>query len=80
MDFKEVCKSCGEIRKLRRKILNLLGRAIIKNILSENNDPLWKEVEKNADDLSQIEQISSISEPEDNAKVPVYMANKPCTL
>lgn len=80
LDFKEVCKSCGEIRKLRRKILNLLGKAIIKNILSENNDPIWKEVEKNADDLSQIEQISSINEPEENAKVPVYMANKPCIL
>ena len=72
--------ACGTIRRLRRQILDLLGKAILKGLFAESSDPLWKIVSEKAENLSQIEQITSIVDASENARVPLHMINKPCDI
>ncbi len=76
----EICKACNEIRSLRTRILNLLGKAILKGMFSDKKDELWDIIADKAESLSQIEQITSIHEPEEGSQVPMYMINKPCVI
>ena len=76
----EIKKACDEIRSLRMKILDLLGKAIIRGMFTEKKDPLWDAISAKAENLSQIEQITSINDPGENACVPMYMINKPCNI
>ncbi len=76
----EICKACNEIRSLRTRILNLLGKAILKGMFSDKKDELWDIIADKADSLSQIEQITSIHELEEGSQVPMYMINKPCEI
>lgn len=73
-------KACDEIRSLRMKILDLLGKSIIKGIFNDRKDDLWDAISSKAENLSQIEQITSINKPAENACVPMYMINKPCDI
>jgi len=73
----DVKKGCDEIRSLRMKILDLVGKAIINGMSADNKDPISKLVYDEAENLTQIEQITSINNSGTNANVPVYMANKP---
>ncbi len=76
----EIKKACDEIRSLRIKILDLLGKAIIRGMFTDKKDPLWDAISAKAENLSQIEQITSINDPGENACVPMYMINKPCNI
>lgn len=76
----ELKKSCDEIRSLRVRILGLLGKAIIRGMVSGSEDPLWSLIEAKAEDLSQIEQITAIATPGEDAFVPMYLINKPCVV
>lgn len=71
-------KGCEEIRSLRMRILDLLGKAIINGMFTDNKDSLSKLIYEKAENLTQIEQITSINDSEINASVPIYMVNKPC--
>ena len=71
-------KGCEEIRSLRMKILGLLGKAIINGMFTDNKDSLSKLIYEKAENLTQIEQITSINDSEINTSVPIYMVNKPC--
>ena len=74
----DIKKGCDEIRSLRMRILDLVGRAIIKGMSADNKDPISKLVYEKAENLTQIEQITSINDSGTNANVPINMANKPC--
>lgn len=78
----EIKKGCDEIRSLRMRILDLLGRAIIRGMFAENknseNDPVSALIYERAERLTQIEQITSITASGADAVVPIYMINKPC--
>lgn len=76
----EVKYACDEIRSLRMKILGLLGKAIVRNAVSENKEPLWREILGNAERLSQTEQILSITNESGNLRLPISMVNKPCAI
>ena len=76
----DIKKACDEIRSLRMKILDLLGKAIIRGMSTEKKDELWDIISSKAEGLSQIEQITSINEPGENNRVPMYMINKPCNI
>jgi hypothetical protein len=47
---------------------------------TEKKDELWDIISSKAEGLSQIEQITSINEPGENNRVPMYMINKPCNI
>ena len=74
----DVKRGCDEIRRLRMRILDLIGKAIINGMSADNKDSISKLVYEKAENLTQIEQITSINDSGTNASVPVYMANKPC--
>lgn len=76
----EVKDACDEIRSLRMKILGLLGKAIVRNAVSENKEPLWREILGNAERLSQTEQIISITYEHGGLRLPISMVNKPCAI
>lgn len=69
--------ACEEIRSLRMRILDLLGKAIIRGMFTDEKDPVSALVYQNAEDLTQIEQITSITNSGADANVPIYMINKP---
>lgn len=70
-------KGCDEIRRLRMRILDELGKAIIRGMFTDKKDAVSELVYKEAGNLTQIEQITSISDSGTNASVPIYMINKP---
>lgn len=76
----EYKKGCDEIRSLRTRILRLLGKAIIKNINSDTTDELWDAILTKAENLSQIEQITGISNVEEGTRMPLYLINKPVNI
>ena len=73
----KIKEACEEIRSLRMKILDLLGRAIINGMFTDEKDPVSALVYQRAENLTQIEQITSITNSSSDANVPVYMINKP---
>ena len=73
----KIKEACEEIRSLRMKILDLLGRAIINGMFTDEKDPVSALVYQRAENLTQIEQITSITNSGSDANVPVYMINKP---
>ena len=75
----KIKEACEEIRRLRMKILDLLGKAIINRMFTNeanDKDPVSTLVYQKAENLTQIEQITSIKNYSD-ANVPIYMINKP---
>ena len=60
--------------------MGLLAKAIIRRMSSENSDPVWDSVLSNAENLSQIEQITSINSSDDDKYIPLNMANKPIDI
>ena len=74
----DIKKGCDEIRSLRMRILDLLGKAIIRGMFAEKKDPISDLLYEKAENLTQIEQITSINDSGENAVVPFYMINKPC--
>ena len=69
--------ACEEIRSLRIKILDSLGKAIIRGMFTDERDPVSELVYQKAGNLTQIEQITGITNSGSDANVPVYMINKP---
>lgn len=78
-DLEEACKN---IRSLRRRILGLLGKAIIKHISANvsDTDDLWQSIKDKADNLAQIEQIAGISDAENDDCISSNMINKPIVI
>ena len=78
-DLEEACKN---IRSLRRRILGLLGKAIIKHISANvsDTDDLWQLIKDKADNLAQIEQIAGMSDAENDDYVSGNMINKPIAI
>lgn len=73
-------RSCDEIRRLRMRILDELGKAIIRGMFADKKDAVSELIYKEAETLTQIEQITSISDSGTNARVPIYMINKPLNM
>lgn len=76
----EIKKACDAVRKLRRKVLGSLAKAIIRRISSENPDPIWDSVLSDAENMSQIEQIISINKMDDEKYIPLNLVNKPIEI
>ena len=76
----EIEEACDAVRSFRRKVLGLLGKAIIRRMSSENSDPIWDSVLSNAENLSQIEQIISINSTENEKYIPLNLVNKPIEI
>jgi len=76
----DIKKSCDEIRSLRMRILDLLGKAIIRGMFTDNKDRLSELVYEKAENLTQIEQITSINDSVAEVRLPVYLINKPCDI
>lgn len=73
-------RSCDEIRRLRMRILDELGKAIIRGMFADKKDAVSELIYKEAETLTQTEQITSISDSGTNAGVPIYMINKPLNM
>ena len=73
-------EACDSVRSLRRRVLGLLGKAIIRRMASEEPDPIWDSVLQNAEDLSQIEQVSSIKIMDEEKYISINLANKPIII
>lgn len=76
----KVKDACEKIRSLRMKILDLLGKAIINGMFADERDPVSEIVYQKAENLTQIEQITSITDSGQDAKVPINMTNKPISI
>lgn len=76
----DIKKACDAIRSLRRRVLGLLAKAIIRRMASVEADPIWDSVLANAENLSQIEQISSIDSEEGEKYISLNLINKPIVL
>lgn len=74
----DIKKGCDKIRSLRMRILDLLGKAILRGLFADKKDPISELIYQKAENLTQIEQITSITNSGANAGVPFYMINKPC--
>lgn len=74
-------EACNAIRKLRVKILKLIGQSIIKNFQSEfdETDFFSDIIREELDNLSQFVQIETIVDVA-NVLVPVTYANRPYAL
>lgn len=73
-------EACDSVRSLRRRVLGLLGKTIIRRMSSEEPDPIWDSVLQNAEDLSQIEQVSSIKIMDEEKYISINLANKPIII
>ena len=73
-------EACDSVRSLRRRVLGLLGKAIIRRMASEEPDLIWDSVLQNAEDLSQIEQVSSIKIMDEEKYISINLANKPIII
>ena len=71
-------EACNAIRRLRVKILKLIGQSIIKNFQSESNETVFFSdiIREELDNLSQFVQIETIVDVS-NVLVPVTYANRP---
>ena len=77
----EIKKGCDEIRTLRTRILDALGKAIIRGMFAgEKKDLISDFIHEKAENLSQIEQITGIISSGAVATVPIHMINKPFNL
>lgn len=80
----EIKKGCDEIRALRTKILDTLGKAIIRGMSTGEKDSISDFICEKAENLSQIEQITGIISSDMDATVPttvpMYMVNKPLNM
>lgn len=71
---------CDEIRSLRIKILDLLGKAIIQGMFTDEKNAITDMIYKKIENLVRIEQITSITNSDINARVPIYILNKPYNI
>jgi len=80
-DPSDYCASCNVIRKVRRRILKLIGISIINKLSGRlpDNDLLLEAVSNHINDLAVILQLESVVVV-DRVQVPINMVNHPITL
>lgn len=80
-DPSDYCASCSAIRKVRRRILKLIGISIINKLSGRlpDNDLLLEAVSNHIDDLAVMLQLESVVEV-DRVQVPINMVNHPVAL
>ena len=73
----DVFKACAEIRKVRGRIMEAIGRAVLSGITGtkSNSDPIYNVVYEQIGDLSVMLQIETISFVKQS--VPINIINRP---
>lgn len=73
-------RACSDIRKLRRKILEAIGRAMLTNLTGKElkEDSVLATVQEKINDLAVVLTIENISFMKD--EVPSYMINRPVSV